>query len=155
MNLKLYGVKKERIIDMGLDNGIMLKRQKPNKFLERIFLEDFKECLDERDKGLWEIEICYWRKCWNVRRYVFDYIIKVDPNDTEELQFPLTARDVWKIRKQVKYWLTHGDEWVDSFWDFEDFKANLEHQYKYLFRLWLWMKFHPKDKTSVYFYDSY
>ena len=90
---------------MGLDNGIRIENIKKSQ-LPRFLHYPFK-AFDDND-----VEICYWRKCWNIRESIFDVISK-STNDNE-YKYYLTLDNIIAIRKELIWWFLHPHEWEHS-----------------------------------------
>ena len=116
---------------MGLDNGIIIKNKNDTK----------KE------------EICYWRKCWNIRRLIFDCIT---PDNKEEWcsEFRLSLNDLMDIYYALKS--LNKENWNDnggSIWEWEEIKKGLKNDIKEINKLIKRMKRQPN--LEIIFYDSY
>lgn len=116
---------------MGLDNGIIVRNKNtPN-----------------------EEEICYWRKCWNIRNKIFKIIGKY-PNEDEKYKYSLSLDNVVDIYYMLKD--LNKKNWFDgggSIWDWEDIKKSIKGNIKALNKLIKRMKKEPN--LEVIFYDSY
>ena len=113
---------------MGLDNGIIVKNK-----------NDTKE------------EICYWRRCWNIRNKIFEIIEK---HSDEEYKYFLSLDNVVDIYYMLKN--LNKKNWFDdgsSIWDWEDIKKSIKGNIKALNKLIKRMKKEPE--LEVIFYDSY
>ena len=62
---------------MGLDNGIMIKRTENLPRCVETFDEDW------RKKHNFDLEVAYWRKCWNVRNVIYNTLNQPEENDSE------------------------------------------------------------------------
>ena len=112
---------------MGLDNGIVIKNKDGTKE-----------------------EICYWRKCWNIRRLIFDCI---DPNKLL-FEYSLSLGDLVDIYYALK--TLNKENWNEnggSIWEWEEIKKGLKRDIKELGKLIKRMKKEPE--LEVIFYDSY
>ena len=112
---------------MGLDNGIIV-----------------------RNKNGIEEEICYWRKCWNIRKLIFDCI------DSNEMLFEYSLSlgnliDIYYALKTLnkENWSENGG----SIWEWEEIRKGLKRDIKTLNKLIKRMKKEPG--LEVIFYDSY
>lgn len=136
---------------MGLDNGIVLKTK--NSIIEKPDWVKFDGSPAEHDDGFLEYDICYWRKCWNIRGAIFDIFEKVDKREWE---FELSINQVVAIRDRIYRFLTEGEDWDESgesIWLFEEIIPVLTQDILNLSWLIEYMK---KDVHAiVYFYDSY
>ena len=134
---------------MGLDNGIEIRRKDnlPNCVL----------CFDEgwRKRHGYDLEVAYWRKCWNVRDIIFDVLRDGDDNDSvinisrEEL-----VEIIYHLENDIHYsdFLEEG-AWSDCVWEWNTFRRIQKRNIKKLKKLAKMMKRHPE--IEVYFYDSY
>ena len=112
---------------MGLDNGIIIK---------------YKNGIEE--------EICYWRKCWNIRKLIFDCI------DSNEMlfEYSLSLDDLVDIYNALK--TLNKENWSEnggSIWEWEEIRKGLKRDIKTLNKLIKRMKKEPD--LEVIFYDSY
>lgn len=110
---------------MGLDNEIIIKHSEDSE------------------------EICYWRKCWNIRNGILEIV-----NHEYEYDYPLSTEDVTKIisflKSLNKYnWDNNGG----SIWTWEEIKPSLKKNIKILKKLLKRMK--KNSNLKVIFYDSY
>ena len=125
---------------MGLDNGITVKRtaQTENISEMRLFEDDYVR------KYKCDYEVCYWRKCWNIRNKILDVVYPWEP---------LSVEDIDKIIEVLKSFTT--DNWEDegsSIWCFDNMEETLRDQINNLGVLKRLMQEH---ELEVYFYDSY
>lgn len=136
---------------MGLDNGIVLKTK--NTIIEKPDWVKFIGDPAEHDDGFLEYDICYWRKCWNIREAIFNIL---ENDDRREWEFELSLNQVVAIRDRLCRFLTEGEDWEelgDSIWSFEEMIPVLTEDILNLSWLIEYMK---KDVHAiVYFYDSY
>ena len=132
---------------MGLDNGIEIKRR--TDLPAAAFA-----CFDEewRAKNNYDLEVAYWRKCWNVRSIIMDILKVRDDNDSYTI---MTIDDVdaviaalCKINK--KNWLDRGS----TIWEWKEFKGMQRDNIRNLRRLHRMMRKKP-EVFEVYFYDSW
>ena len=140
--------KKEKEYFMGLDNGICIKR---NEYSNKIkILSKYAESYDTQK--IYDFEICYWRKCWNVRRDIFQVI---NAEEDSMYRFNLDIYDIKEILKVLKSYNEKNWEYggYGSIWEWSEHKnVNRKHikNLKVLIKL---MKKYPE--LEVYFYDSY
>ena len=133
---------------MGLDNGIEIRRKDnlPNCVL----------CFDEewRKKYGYDLEVAYWRKCWNVRAIIFSVLLRGDDNDSI---IDITRDELLEIIKRLKDEFHYHDflegEWGSCIWDWNTFRNIQKRNLKNLKKLAKMMKRHPE--IEVIFYDSY
>ena len=127
---------------MGLDNGICVRGLKRNSLIGRLFKYPFDEDYGEAP------DICYWRKCWNIRGMIFSLF-----GGAEAYRSDLTRDDILFIRDEIKYMLAHPDEWHGSIWEFSEIESTLKRDSRNLLILYLLMG--VKKGLQPYFYDSY
>ena len=132
---------------MGLDNGIEIKRRADLPTAAFAYFDE-----EWRAKHKCDLEVAYWRKCWNVRNIIFDVLSIENFNDS---QTTMTIEDVdavitalCKINK--KNWLDRGS----TIWEWKEFKNIQRRNIRNLRRLRRMMKKKP-DVFEVYFYDSW
>jgi hypothetical protein len=134
---------------MGLDNGIEIKRKDnlPNCVL----------CFDNdewRKQRGYDLEVAYWRKCWNVRHIIFDVLRRGDDNDSV---IDITREELVEIIHRLEDDLHYFDflegEWGSCIWEWNDFRRIQKWNLKNLKKLAHMMKRHPE--IEVIFYDSY
>lgn len=130
---------------MGLDNGITIKFTKPLKSIP-LFLKNISEY--DKEDSIGEYEICYWRKCWNIRQEIKSVLNDPDNISLAELDEIYTILTDFQSKK---YW----NENNDSIWDYDDIKDTLRVQRKRLKQLKSFLKRNPNIKYRIYFYDSY
>ena len=75
---------------MGLDNGICIKRKTASKDALLQFDEEW------RSRNDYDLEVAYWRKCWNVRDIILCALNVWQDNDS---QTTMTVEDVENIIK--------------------------------------------------------
>ena len=137
---------------MGLDNGLLcVNAPKTKEF------ESFRDVYHQEN----EIEICYWRKCWDFRNEIIssglgiscsEVYNKENPKDWIFLTIPQVEefRDILAKYTDIEYVRENnwGSIWIDE--ELVDImKGELERLDKFL----MLMKQQPGLK--VYFYDSY
>lgn len=127
---------------MGLDNGIVVCA---NSYTYKI--KWMKQDIFHHVSHTYEI--CYWRKCWQIRNAIFNIINPAADNDTET---DCTVEDIVAIRKMLKTWNKKSWEATDPYWEWEDMKPVLKRQIRDLGKLIKAMKRYP---LRVYFYDSW
>lgn len=100
-----------------------------------------------------EVEICYWRKAWNIRNWFLNECFP--RRKDEDYYFKLGIEEVETLREIVTYYLKHPKEWDESssIWTHKEIKPQLKDQKHNLKILARWMKKNPD--AEVIFYDSY
>ena len=132
---------------MGLDNGIKIKRRVDLPAEAFAYFDE-----EWRAKHNYDLEVAYWRKCWNVRRIIIDVLDVREDNDSyttmtiDDVDAVITA--LCRINK--KNWLDCGS----TIWDWKEFKGIQRRNIRNLRRLRYMMRKKP-DVFEVYFYDSW
>ena len=131
---------------MGLDNGLRVTRTKYTEIIQelKIFSDEF----IERYKT--DFELAYWRKCWNIRNEILNYL---GGRFSDAYEFPVTIDDIDPIIQILQSY--NEDNWTDSgscIWTFEEMQPVLAQQVENLKQLKELMQ---KYDLEVYFYDSY
>lgn len=136
---------------MGLDNGIIVKREDAKKFPP---LMKFKDDYDDE-----EVHVAYFRKCWNVREKIFEILSKKDDghyNPDGEIT-ALTVEDVEDIISALEAFTEEqwGEDYhySDTIWDASVGMRLLERAISGLYVLRAAMYTDPSIEAS--FYDSY
>lgn len=145
---------------MGLDNGIVVYSKIPFDLPKEVKPSDswaivHKDGVDV----LYEMFLCYWRKCWNVREVMLEIIadrLRGEDGKTlvDDSYFELTLSDIEKFYKKL-LWLNKSKNWdpAESIWPYKDIKDTLDQQ---LLNLeWLMDYMRGGDKILVCFLDSY
>lgn len=131
---------------MGLDNGLILHTTKQIEFPKELHIDDWWQ-----SNGQYHYGICYWRKCWNVRREMahiinapLDYVAKYDLDITE-------VKNLWRAINELNSKRAWEDG--DSFWSYDEMRDHLDND---LLKLeWLIDFMGKDDESQVEFYDSY
>lgn len=130
---------------MGLDNGVILENLPKKDF------SYFRNVTEEDIIGD-EVELCYWRKCWNVRDV---FISNLGAEAKDNYETPIIVEDIPALIEGLEA-LLDKDKWDSggqSIWEFDEIKDSLSRDISNLRLLKSYMETHPKLK--VYFYDSY
>lgn len=135
---------------MGLDNGIEVKRTYYTNDIPE--LQRFNQPWDKEHK--YNFEVCYFRKCWNIRNMILDVVKGTYDNIISD---PLTTYDIDNIIKGLQAF--NSDNWQDnggSIWDWDDEEYPYsEHIKRDIESLQTLRKLMDKYDLEVYFYDSY
>ena len=131
---------------MGLDNGLILHTTKQIDFPKELHIDDWWQ-----SNGQYHYGICYWRKCWNIRREMahiinapLDYVAKYDLDITE-------VKNLWRAINELNSKRAWEDG--DSFWSYDEMRDHLDND---LLKLeWLIDFMGKDDESQVEFYDSY
>ena len=134
---------------MGLDNGVCVRRKDnlPNCVL----------CFDNdewRKQRGYDLEVAYWRKCWNVRYVIFDVLRRGEENDSV---IDITREELVEIINRLESDINYFDFLeggsYSCIWDWNTLRRIQKRNIKNLKKLAKMMKRHPE--IEVYFYDSY
>lgn len=135
---------------MGLDNGIQIKRNTSTNSIPE--LKQFELAYD--NKHQFDFEICYWRKCYNIRNMIMDVVESARDNDNSDI---LTTTDIEKIIHGLQSF--NSANWQEnggSIWDWDDeeypYSEKIQYDIENLKKLQTLME---KYDLEVYFYDSY
>lgn len=130
---------------MGLDNGIMIKRTENLPRCVETFDEDW------RKKHNFDLEVAYWRKCWNVRNVIYNTLNQPEENDSE---IEMSYEDVLAVINELnKISYNNFYDGAGCIWTWNEFRNFQKYNIKQLKKLAGMMKRHPE--IVVYFYDSY
>ena len=135
---------------MGLDNSIQIKRNTSTNSITE--LKQFELSYD--NKHQFDFEICYWRKCYNIRNMIMDVVESARDNDNSGI---LTTTDIEKIIHGLQSF--NSANWQEnggSIWDWDDeeypYSEKIQRDIENLKNLQTLME---KYDLEVYFYDSY
>lgn len=132
---------------MGLDNGIEIRRKDnlPNCVL----------CFDNdewRKQRGYDLEVAYWRKCWNVRHIIFSVIDDREDDCVYNVTREGLVEIIHRLEDDLHYFdFLEGER--DCIWEWNDFRRIQKRNMKNLKKLVHMMKRHPE--IEVIFYDSY
>lgn len=134
---------------MGLDNGIQIKRKQglPDEVFKKFDT-------DISRKWEYDLEVAYWRKCWNIRALIYNALGAEWENDSK---VPMDRQDVLNVIKALKG--VNRKNWEDnewgggSIWEWDEYKDSHRRNIANLKWLARFMKKHLD--IEVYFYDSY
>ena len=132
---------------MGLDNGIMARSKVTIPALRKYVDEIYG--LDEQGNVVYEL--CYWRKCWNIRSLILSDVLKW--RGSNQYEFPLTEDHIKEIIKVLSG--LNKKNWNDagaSIWEFNEQRDHIKRHIKALRTL---LKVMRKHEIEVWFYDSY
>ena len=137
---------------MGLDNGLILHTKKKIPAKERPdFIKIMPSEIKEADFP-YSYEICYWRKCWNIRKEVahaigapHDYVAK----------YGLDVKDVKNIWRAVESLDSRRAWGSGSIWSYDEMSGHLNMDLISIEWLIHFMKDHDENDYAVEFYDSY
>ena len=138
---------------MGLDNGLIIRTK---KIIPEDSVPDYVELsgsYSTLDGTTWAYEVCYWRKCWNVRNMIMEILDAPEPGNA---YYDVTPKQLVQIRDGIYHFLTGEDRWDgsgDSIWDFKDRIPNLAQNIVDITWALGYLKEHPY--AYMQFYDSY
>ena len=135
---------------MGLDNGIMFKIKNKEKFgaIPSWFRRE-----EWAEKCNYDYEVLYWRRCWNVREAILNYLPNTHDDGgtfdmtTEQLEGifdileGLYSAENWNDDESMRSWEEIGEAYVENL--------------KYARKVLAWLKTKPADSYQLYFYDTY
>lgn len=144
---------------MGLDNGIILRTRKriseDNELLKVKGIEQIHDISD--DDGFFNYDICYWRRCWNIRSLLLDNCQKEeDPG-----YYPMTIQNLINFRTAIFNTICAGAEawdygdYTGSVWSFDDMITSLAYDLVRLTALIKYLKEEGAGLAEAYMYDSY
>lgn len=138
---------------MGLDNGIILKTKKKLNISEDIpsYAKIEESYMDSECTGGFEYDVCYWRKCWNIRSKMKEIIDMPEMDYRRELTIP----NLMAISNMLYSCLCHPEDWIfeDCFWTFDEMMPHIAQDIVNI----SWLIEYLKDDTHsyCYFYDSF
>lgn len=131
---------------MGLDNGIIVTYTEFTKSIPWLRKFIISPNIDD-------YEICYWRKCWNVRNVILRILSQKGHGN--DISNELSIKDITKIIHALKSFNYHNwDDNGSSIWTWEEQKPHIKKQIKNLKKL-VRLKRKHNEEIRVYFYDSY
>ena len=142
---------------MGLDNGITLTTRKKLDLEDWEIKPDYISIeLDEwgtkdSDEG-YVYDICYWRKCWNIRGDIINILNAGQDGGVYRIE---TVKQVFQIRDALVDYLLHPEDWCSSIWSIDEMAPHLARDIMNLGWLAKYMTEHAGEKFKVEFYDSY
>ena len=135
---------------MGLDNSIEVKHNVYTSSIPE--LRQFE--LEYDNVHEYDFEICYWRKCWNIRN---DILWIIGERLSDKYEYTLDKEDIDQIIKLLESY--NADNFEDSggcIWDWDDeeypYSEKIQQDIESLKVLRQLM---DKYELEVYFYDSY
>lgn len=152
---------------MGLDNAIYVRAHKkvktPPEVMWRGYTDNWNEASfygHEKDDGLYiegcfDRELCYWRKCWNIRGLVLEIV--GDRYDGRGGSVTLTVDDLNKFYKAL-FNLNSSKGWKNndsSIWEYKEMRDVLDQDLTNLEWLIWYMNQENNQVEEVFFIDSY
>lgn len=132
---------------MGLDNGLVIKKDS-NFYRAHQDWVDKQEPTWAQGRGYSTVEICYWRKCWNVRAAIFDIVGRDCENNGE---IALNREQVSAIVDYLAALDENSWEDGDSIWSWDEIKDSICEQCATLTEF---LEL-AQNTDKIFFYDSY
>ena len=140
---------KLKILNNYINNyaGIEKEKDGDTKNFEKIYIGELKRFLSGYEGN----ELCYWRKCWNIRSC---FISNIKEN-LDDYYYLITIDNLPNIIKDLECLLNENEWWENggSIWPYEEYVnilfidiLNLKILYKYM---------SENPDIYAYFYDSY
>jgi hypothetical protein len=141
---------------MGLDNGVYVKCNEYTNTIKE--LQQFEESWDKEHK--YDFEICYWRKCYNIRSKVVKALWDKWSDECHQMQVYYGQIDIHDVDNIIKVLQSFNSKnWQDnggSIWDWDDeewpYSKKIKQDIKNLKKL---RKLMDGYELEVYFEDSY
>lgn len=143
---------------MGLDNGIWLVTR--NKIDKDILPEYISIKYDDwATKGYnngYYYDLCYWRKCYNIRKIIFD-IIEEDSGIGGDI-YELENNHINKLIEAEISYLCNPSKWEEDYsygktiWEFNSILGHLAQDIATL--SWV-LEYKENNNIKLIFYDSY
>lgn len=141
---------------MGLDNGIDVKGIQYEEFPEGIGIDEY--FFDDGYGEYNEIEIAYWRKCWNIREDILDILTKDEPDMDDEFAYEVKLKHIPEIINALlkycdpEYFEERAGETI---WEYESIRYRNLDAVAALSWLYFYILDHPDKDVTMTFYDSY
>jgi hypothetical protein len=140
---------------MGLDNGIHLKTKNKIDLNDWEITPDyvkieFDEFSTKEYNDGYYYDICYWRKCWNIRHIILNIVGKENDGGIYEIDKP---SQIQNIINEIIILLENMEEWEQSIWTAKEMIPHLAQDIVNLSWLKKYKVEHPEAK--IIFYDSY
>lgn len=137
---------------MGLDNGIVVEGVSKEKIDSKYVIFE-----DELMEDFPSFHLCYWRKCWNIRKLIFD-CIDVDKLETDDYDFILEKHELTRIITTLIRFSELSEEEYESYyandiWGYDIMMSKTKMDIDAL--MWLLDLYDEYPNIKVIFYDSY
>ena len=131
---------------MGLDNGIEVRRNAHTSSIPELLQFEL-----DYDK---DFEVCYWRKCWNIRD---DILWIIGERFGDQYEYVLTKEDIDQIIKLLEsYNAGNFEDSGSCIWDWDDEEYPYSEKVQQdIESLKVLRQLMDKYELDVYFYDSY
>lgn len=143
---------------MGLDNGIMIKIKDAEKFgAKQLPAWMPRNEWEDKENAPWEI--FYWRKCWNIREVIFDFLNRNGVhtvNDCSEDAI-MDLETFWGLCNRLegcytkRWWKNHSN----SIWELNEVRDRFREDLALARRLVGYLEDKDPDSYEISFYDSY
>lgn len=138
---------------IGLDNGLTLHTKKPVNFPAEIDNYTW-EFSAENYAFSYHYELCYWRKCWNIRREIGHALHAQDMEYVAKAWLTIAdVKNIWRAIQQL--YSKRAWESGESIWTWSEIKDHLTRDLLILEWLISFMRQHEENEYMVEFYDSY
>ena len=140
---------KLKILNNYINNyaGIEKEKDGDTKNFEKIYIGGLKQFLYGHEGN----ELCYWRKCWNIR---YCFISNIQEN-VDDYYYLITIDNLPNIIKDLEC-LLNKNKWQKnggSIWSYKEYADALFFDILNLKKLYKYMSENPD--VYAYFYDSY
>lgn len=138
---------------MGLENGVRLHTKNPVKFPAEIdnYIWEFST---ESDTFSYHYELCFWRKCWNIRREIGHALQAQSMESVAKAWLTIAdVKNIWRAIQQL--YSKRAWESGESIWTWSEIKDHLTRDLFMLEWLISFMRQHEESEYMVEFYDSY
>ena len=138
---------------MGLENGLLLiTKEKINEPLPFDVEDRFHPNFDGNE---YEYQLCFWRKCRNIRNCVREAFYRFDDDVSIDNMCINDVKELWCIINTLNKKKRWDPDERDSIWTYKEVRDMLD--YDLLCIEWLihYMRHHNDDEYRVVFYDSY
>lgn len=138
---------------MSLENGVRLHTKNPVKF--PVEIDNYAwEFSTESDTFSYHYELCFWRKCWNIRCEIGRALHAQDMEYVAKAWLTITdVKNIWRAIQQ--FYSKRAWESGDSIWTWSEIKDHLTRDLLMLEWLISFMRQHEESEYMVEFYDSY
>jgi hypothetical protein len=138
---------------MGLENGIVLHTKESVKFPAEIDSRAW-EFSTESDIFPYHYELCFWRKCWNLRSEIGHALQAQDMEYVAKAWLTIAdVKNIWHAIQQL--YSKRAWESGNSIWTWSEIKDLLTRDFLILEWLISFMRQHDESEYLVEFYDSY
>lgn len=135
---------------MGLDNGLLLHSKEQIEGRPSFIKPT---TVWSGEEYPFSYEICYWRKCWNIRREV-QHAIGAPADDVNKFGLDIAeVKNIWHAINELNSETAWGN---DSIWSYEEIKDHLDRDLNAIeWLIWFMRQYEDDESWVVEFYDSY